>query len=214
MEMITHIWSWILMYSPAILYAGAAVILILLEKHFIQKRSRWEKRLPVIALIAAVVLTPMFGQWHESRDSGLGSTQVFKGNQEIGHLIVVYDGERQITALGQYVTRQGKHSDFIDLEVVDDKIVAASRPIDCREEIEEQLSYFKGKYTGRSQFYGDLIEIGQQNEYHRTFFKQKTLLFEGFWFAAPGLITLFMYLDSQRRRKRRNAYNRTKLEDL
>lgn len=216
MDIFISIWVQISMIAMIVFYISVIIILILLEKHFIKKRSKGELILPIVVLAAALLLSMHCFEIREHKDSGLSSVQIFNENTEVGHLFTVHDGERKLKAIGQFVTREGKHSKFVDIEIEDGKVVWTSQPIDSesRKGIEENVSYYSGQFSGKTVPYEELVRIGRENEYTGTFINGNTFLYGGIWFGIPALIPLMMYLVSKLKRKRRNAYNKTKLEDL
>lgn len=207
-------WNILIEFTSILFYISIVAILLLIEKYFIRKRSKGEWIFPMVMLAAAFALTIYIFPSQHSMSSGLQSVQVFKGNQEVGHIPVVFDGERNLKAFGQYITREGADTEFIDLELKDGRLVHTSKPLDCEEEIEEVLSYYKNKADGSSQLYEDLIPLGEENEFLETSLSPWTFLYGGVWFGIPVLLLFAQWLNARRRRRKKNYYNKMKLKDL
>ena len=82
MDIILNLWSGFLLIGTGIFYISVVVLLILLEKHFIRKRSKGEILLPAAALAAAVLLTVFTFSVSTFRSSGLVLQEVLDGNEE------------------------------------------------------------------------------------------------------------------------------------
>ncbi len=215
MDIILNLWSGFLLIGTGIFYISVVVLLILLEKHFIRKRSKGEILLPAAALAAAVLLTVFTFSVSTFRSSGLVLQEVIDGNEEAGHLWLVHDGDRRLQAVGEFITNEGQQSRFIELTFDQNgKIIHTSQPVSCRQEIEDTLSMFKGKPSGRSLTYEELVPLGEKAESRGNFVDGSTLLNGGLWYGVPVLILFGQYFTQLLRRKKRNAYDKTRLEDL
>lgn len=215
MSFVLTLWDAILFTGLAVFYLSAVVLLIFLEKYLIRRRSKGEILLPTAALVVAVFLSAQTFTVHSGRSSGLETAQIVQGDREVGHISFVYDGDRDIKAVGQFVTAEGGGSEFIDLTFDrSGKIVKTSRPIDCKEEIEEQFTYYKNKPEGTSLSYEELIPIGKKAEYRRESIDLSTFIYGGIWYGIPVLILFSMYFFHRFRRKKRGSYDKTRLQDL
>lgn len=215
MHSLFSFWMIMTLVSSVFFYCSIVTVLILAERYLIRKRSRGEWILPLAALIAAIILSMITFKIHYSQGSGLMSDQVFSGEKEVGRIHLVADEKRNLIAVGQFITKEGEKSRFIDLSFDQDgKLVETSEPIRCRAEIEKELSYYKGKPSGKSLSYEEMVPIGEKAEFRKDSISKETFLYGGVIYGIPVLILFFLFLWSWWKRRRRLSYDKTRLKDL
>lgn len=217
MDILLSIWESLQYITCIVFYISIVILLVLLEKHFIQKRSRGELLLPVIALAAAAVLSVTTLHVTYSISSGLEHTQVFAEHREVGRVVAVYDKDQKLKALGQYIREDDEKTAFIDLKVEEGKVTGNSLPISESERkgIEEVLSYRNGRtFSGNSMSYEELLPVGEKYEFSEERVTMDSFLRGMIWYGLPGGILLCMYLVEKGMRYRRNAVKKIKLKDL
>ncbi len=217
MDILLSIWESLQYITCIVFYISIVILLVLLEKHFIRKRSRGELLLPVIVLAAAAVLSVTVSHVTYSISSGLEHTQVFDEHREVGQVVTVYDKDQKLKALGQYIREDDEKTAFIDLKVEEGKVTGTSLPISESERkgIEEVLSYHNGSsFSGRSASYEELLPAGEKYEFYEKRVTVQSFLIGMIWYGLPGGILLCMCLVEKGMRYRRNAVKKIKLKDL
>lgn len=192
-------------------------ILILAEKSFIEKRSRLRWILPAAALVIVVIVGSSKGVIYSSGPGGLGRESVVCENERKGHINIAADKDGNLKGFGQYITREGAASRFIDIELKDGKLIRTSQKITEAEKnkIEEVFSYYKGKTGGSSLPYEKVAALGEASRFKE---EKRTAgsIFDGIMIygGIPVMILFSMAIADRNRRKYKNAYNKTRLKDL
>lgn len=217
MNFILRVWEYGQGMLSFLFYVGIFAILVLLEKRLIQKRSKGEWILPAGLLIVALVLSVTTFTTNYGSGPNLEHGQVFVGNQEVGRLLWIINREdNNVVAMGQYVAGDNEKARFIDLKVIADKVTEASEPISRKEKnaIEEIFSYRKGKFTGQSVSYGELVSMDAAKSTIRKEITWMSVVHGMRVYGLPGLVLLTMYLWSLVRRKKANAMLKSRLKDI
>lgn len=208
-------WMIMTLVSSVFFYFSIVTVLILAERYLIRRRSRGEWILPIVALIAAIILSMITFKTHYSQYSGLMDEQIFSGEKEVGRLYLVADEKRNLIAVGQFITNEGEKSRFIDLSFDrNGKLIETSEPTRYGKDIEKELGYYKGKPAGKSLSWEELVPIGEKAEYRKDSINKETFLYGGIIYGIPVLILFILFFVSWWKRKRRLSYDKTRLEDL
>ncbi len=217
MGFLAHLWMTVAAVYGIMFYVGMIGVAVVLERHFIKKRSNGEWILPIVCVVLAVVLG--ISGFHQRNMGGgrLGSQQIMVDNQTVGVIQVVTDDDYRLVAFGKYITNEGASSKYIDLTVDEKgKITASSQPLptEVRADMEETLSYYKSVNAGSSQPYADLMKIDAEvNQIERSL-SWATLAYGFMWYGIPACGILGVYLVSVISRKKRRAFDKARLEDL
>lgn len=211
------IWWLFIIFQGILFVAGIVGILILAEKSLIEKRSRGRWILPAVALVIVVIVGFSKGVVYYSGTGGLERESVFCGNERKGHINTAADKDRNLKGFGQYITREGAASRFIDIELKDGKLIRSSQKITEAEKkgIEEIFSYYNGKTSGSSLPYEKVAALGEANKFEG---EKRTAgsIFHGIMIygGIPVMLLFSMAIADRNRRKYKNAYNKTRLKDL
>lgn len=220
MDILLELWSNLQWAAGIVLYFSIIVLLVMLERHFIQKRSKGEFLLPVAAFLVAAVLAAATFHAGYGTGSGLGQIQVSEGNRQVGRLAIVYDKDGDLKAVGQYIRGDDEKIEFIDLQLKNGKVTSSSKPLTSMEkkDMEESLSYRSGKhFSGASMTYEELIPIGEKYEFYEEKVTWHSFFGGMVYYSPAAFIVFFMYLEACGKRKYRrwkNAVIKSKLEDL
>lgn len=217
MGFLAHLWMTVSTVYGILFYVGMIGVVIVLERYFIQRRSKGEKILPAICVILAVALS--ISSFHQKSMGGgsFGEQQIMVNNQTVGVVQVVTDDNYNLIGIGKYITNEGASSQYIDLTIDEKgKVIASSQslPAAVKSDMEENFSFYKSVKAGSSQPYTDLTELDAKvNKLERSL-SWVTFVYGFMWYGIPACLILGMYLLSAIRRKRRNDFDKARLEDL
>lgn len=196
------------------LYTAIIVLLVVLEKYYLERHSGKAKIIVAVSLVISLMLFGAQTPEHSYTENAISEIQI----TDDAFLYVTLDKNRNITHLGQVATGEDEDMTFYNISMKDGRIYHIPHTISEKDfEFAFNMTniYYK-KFAGESETYSTLEKYRKEKTEYLSWSEcpSSSVTAAAVRASLPFIICTFIYLFTFFRKKRRNMMKKMKLKDL